>query len=51
MTRTLLVAAVLAFAPLGTAAACGHGAKHSATNCAEGQTWDAATQSCVDTSA
>lgn len=51
MIRTLLVAAALALAPMA-AAACSEGTgKHSATNCAEGQTWDAAAQACVDTSA
>lgn len=52
MIRTVLAAAVLSLAPLSVAAACSHGAsKQSATVCAEGQTWDATTQTCVDASA
>lgn len=52
MFKTALVAAVLSLAPLAAAAACGHGTgNQSATNCADGQTWDATTQSCVDSSA
>lgn len=51
MLKTALVAAVLSTAPLAAASACGHERQQSATTCAPGQTWDAATQACVDTSA
>jgi hypothetical protein len=51
MLKTVLVAAVLSTAPLAAAAACGHERQQSATTCAAGQTWDATTQACVDTSA
>jgi hypothetical protein len=53
MTLKLALAAlVLAALPAVATAQCTRGEqKMSTSNCAEGQIWDAATQSCVDSTA
>ena len=50
--KLALAAVVLALAPGLAGAACyGDHEKMSTSACAEGQTWDAEAQTCVDTSA
>lgn len=50
--KLALAALVLAAMPTFAAAMCEHGEKSMSTSmCADGQTWDAPTQTCVDTNA
>ena len=44
--KTALFATILALSPALASAMCS-GDRHSASSCAEGQVWDAATQACV----
>jgi len=48
--KTILSAAVLALAPTLVAAECGWEKKMNASQCADGQTFDAASGTCVDQS-
>jgi len=50
MTPKLVLAAlVLAFLPAAAFAACSQDQqRHSTSQCGEGQTWDATSQSCID---
>lgn len=48
MIKTVLVASVLAIAPIASFAMCSKGQDHTASSCAEGQMWDFEAQACVD---
>ena len=46
--KTLLAVIALVVSPVfALAQSCDHGAAQSASQCGEGKTWDAASQSCV----
>lgn len=47
MTRTLILSAIVALGTSGAALAGCKGHSQQAMSCAEGATWDAATQTCV----